>query len=381
VEEENIVIPQEILNELDCTAEARIGYYSVDLNSDNMDEFIVSPVSGCLGYEYVLRGASGNGPIYIYQNIDSEWVNIGELNGNSLTVRSSKTNDYYDLVSYYHMSPIDGGEDLFQYDGSYKEVSERDVAGVAKKDYSNGITKYYIDEDKITFVVYNGLSFKEYTMESALAPELFNNILQKIIIIHELNTNTEETYLLITDNYSDHGGYATRQAIVYDLERDKVLYESNDYLREGWYAGVETLDNGDFHISYYHTQLGWGMQNKLKFDQYYAVDTENNDVISVNTNYKETFEKTLANIVDACIVEVSSPYASENEKLTFEQVKKEYGEDFECKIPDEGSGLIYKSNLYGNEGVITPRKYFLYINALWDIVKGNEVDLTTLDIN
>ena len=374
----NVEIPGGIKDFLQCDDDSAYGYESVDLNEDGEKEFIISPWGSCR-MEFG-RGASGNGPIFVFQKIDNKWEIIGEVEGNSLTVVDSQTNGFYDISSYHHMSAIDGVETLYQYDSSYREISKRDVAGVVKKNYNKGITKYYIAEDGVAFNVYDGLAFKEYKLNPSLAPELFDNILQKIVIIYELKTDTQGTYYLITDNYSDHGGYATRQAIVYDLERNKILYESNDYLREGWYASTETLDNGDFHISYYHTQLGWGMKNKLKFDQYYSIDTVGYKVVSSNTKYKDHFKELLENLKDECVVIIKSPLASENEKLPLEQVQKEYGDDFECKIPSEGSGPTYKPNLYGNEGVLTPRKYFLYKNALEDIIRGKEVDLTLLEM-
>ena len=68
------------------------------------------------------------------------------------------------------------------------------------------------------------------------------------------------------------------------------------------------------------------------------------------------------------------------EEKTFEEVSKKFGKDFECKIANEYTKPSYEPNLYGDEGIITPRKYFIYKNALEDIIRGKEVDLTLLEM-
>ena len=100
-----------------------------DLNSDGIEEFLVYPIEVC---KNIIRGASGNGPIYIFQIKDDTWVNIGELNGNRLSVGMEKKNGYYILETNYHMSAKSGITYLYEYvltdtddgKGMYREVSE-----------------------------------------------------------------------------------------------------------------------------------------------------------------------------------------------------------------------------------------------------------------
>lgn len=100
-----------------------------DLNSDGVEEILVYPIEVC---GFVIRGASGNGPIYVFQKNDDTWVNIGELNGNRLRVGMEKKNDYYILETNYHMSAVSGITYLYEYTltdtdngkGIYREVSE-----------------------------------------------------------------------------------------------------------------------------------------------------------------------------------------------------------------------------------------------------------------
>lgn len=102
---------------------------SVDLNGDGVDELIVMPVEICGN---VIRGASGNGPIYIYQKRGDVWVNIGETVGNQLRVKTEKTNNYYNIETNYHMSAVSGIVYSYEFklidiangSGSYQEVSK-----------------------------------------------------------------------------------------------------------------------------------------------------------------------------------------------------------------------------------------------------------------
>lgn len=93
-----------------------------DLNSDGTDELLILPVEICGN---VIRGASGNGPIYIFQKNKEEWVKIGELNGNLLRIENEKTNGYNRLNTNYHMSVNSGIDYFYEYvDGSYQMVFE-----------------------------------------------------------------------------------------------------------------------------------------------------------------------------------------------------------------------------------------------------------------
>lgn len=110
---------------------------NVDLNGDGVEELIVMPVEIC---GIVIRGASGNGPIYIYQKRGDMWVNIGEMVGNQLRVKTEKTNDYYSIETNYHMSAVSGV--IYSYEfkltddiGSYEQVLE------SKYDDSKTISK------------------------------------------------------------------------------------------------------------------------------------------------------------------------------------------------------------------------------------------------
>lgn len=103
---------------------------NIDLNGDGIEELLVYPIEVCRN---VIRGASGNGPIYVYQKQRDAWVNIGDLQGNSLKVISDKTNDYYNIETNYHMSATSGITYLYEFKnigstGGYTQVNEKEYA-------------------------------------------------------------------------------------------------------------------------------------------------------------------------------------------------------------------------------------------------------------
>ena len=104
---------------------------SFDLNSDGTEELLVMPIEVCGS---VTRGASGNGSIYIFQQIGGKWTVIGDVLGNGLKVSSKKTNNYYNIETNYHMSACTGVTFLYNYqitdsgegNGVYQQVSENE---------------------------------------------------------------------------------------------------------------------------------------------------------------------------------------------------------------------------------------------------------------
>ena len=104
---------------------------NIDLNGDGIEELLVFPIEVCRN---VIRGASGNGPIYVYQKQGDTWINIGDLQGNSLKVISDKTDGYYNIETNYHMSALSGIVYSYEFKltdtsngiGSYQEVSKTD---------------------------------------------------------------------------------------------------------------------------------------------------------------------------------------------------------------------------------------------------------------
>lgn len=100
---------------------------SVDLNGDGAREFIITPTDICGDY---IRGASGNGPIGVYQKKSGIWKYVGSLGGNMYSIQNKKTNGYYNIMTYWHMSCCSGIVDYYEWDKaslSYKKVSSKDL--------------------------------------------------------------------------------------------------------------------------------------------------------------------------------------------------------------------------------------------------------------
>jgi len=72
---------------------------SIDLNTDGTEEFIIFPGWFCGGTE--IRGASGAGPIYVFQKINQEWKIIGKLEGSIVNIEANKTGGYYDITTFW----------------------------------------------------------------------------------------------------------------------------------------------------------------------------------------------------------------------------------------------------------------------------------------
>jgi len=239
------------------------------------------------------------------------------------------------------------------------------------------------DDDKLKFdrlkLWCEDVNFRQTKIEYKalyVKQEEWDNFLK----ITELNTNTEHKYYLIITNHHEHGGMSSDYALVYTPDTDEILYETNDLFREGWYSGIFEEDNGVIEVRFYYIHLKFGMRNKLEFYQFYNIAPELGDIVSANTYHKKVFQELQDNLKNECITEITAELYEDNVKKTFEEVRDEFGEDFVCKLPNEGSRPSYKPNLMEGETIITPRIYFLYKKALEDILNGKEVDLTLLEI-
>jgi len=93
---------------------------SIDLNNDGVKEFFITPWIVC---DSLVRGASGNGFIYVYQEIDGVWKKIGVLDGNSYAVKQEQTNGYHDIVTNWHGSAVSGSVTLYQWQKDWRDVT------------------------------------------------------------------------------------------------------------------------------------------------------------------------------------------------------------------------------------------------------------------
>jgi len=99
-------------------------YYPFSL-TDSTKGFleIVYPVVGASGR--LLRGAAGNGPIFIFLYCRGAWTYLGEMYGTKVTATTDNTTEF---TVYAHVSATTGVERRYQFsDGAYVCVSEADV--------------------------------------------------------------------------------------------------------------------------------------------------------------------------------------------------------------------------------------------------------------
>jgi len=87
---------------------------SVDLNNDRSAEYIIFPYWFCGD----IRGAQGNGPIYIFQKINGEWKVIGRLDGNIINIEPKKTSGYYDIITFWHIGADSAVVNSYQWQES-----------------------------------------------------------------------------------------------------------------------------------------------------------------------------------------------------------------------------------------------------------------------
>ncbi len=103
----------------------------MDLNDDGLKEFIVMPNGFCEVHFISMRGAQNNGPIHIFEKINSKWVDISyHINGNNLEALGKKTDGYADILTYAHMSAVSSILTYYKWQKSemkYKIVSSEEI--------------------------------------------------------------------------------------------------------------------------------------------------------------------------------------------------------------------------------------------------------------
>jgi hypothetical protein len=102
---------------------------SIDLNSDGVKEFIVTPISICGDDQ---RGASSNGEYFIFQETNNGWKDMApaDFGGDSYYIKNKKTDGYYDIILYWHMSSSSGEAAYYKWNrttGDYEESSLKNI--------------------------------------------------------------------------------------------------------------------------------------------------------------------------------------------------------------------------------------------------------------
>lgn len=105
-------------------------YKTVDLDGDGIMEFIIEPNSLCASQKSSLRGASNNGAFLIYQKINGNWRNIGEINGNNYELLGNTVDNYRDLMALWHISATCYTETTYEWNKAkltYEAIKSKDI--------------------------------------------------------------------------------------------------------------------------------------------------------------------------------------------------------------------------------------------------------------
>jgi len=97
----------------------------IQLNEDEIPEYIIFPKGFYTDNKFTsVRGASGNGPIYIIGFIQGKWKLIGNFGGSWVKpMKSRRTKGYLNLVTHWHMSAKEGEISEYAWDGEmYKLI-------------------------------------------------------------------------------------------------------------------------------------------------------------------------------------------------------------------------------------------------------------------
>lgn len=117
--------------------------YAIDLNDDSVEEIILFPLiwrgDNTREDGSSLRGATGNGDIFIFQKKNvkqaTKWKCIGEMGGLLLRFERRKTHGYRDIMIHIHASAMESIFVRYVYSpsiGAYKLIKERHLSCVAK---------------------------------------------------------------------------------------------------------------------------------------------------------------------------------------------------------------------------------------------------------
>lgn len=116
-----------------CFVDDEVSTKTVDLNEDDVKEFIVMPwkICGCS-----MRGASGNGDIFVVKEENNGFKILGNLEGNGYVISKRKTNDYYDILVNFHSTYATGSESLYKF-----QITSS--VGGSFPQYEQAFTKWY----------------------------------------------------------------------------------------------------------------------------------------------------------------------------------------------------------------------------------------------
>lgn len=196
-----------------------------------------------------------------------------------------------------------------------------------------------------------------FTVDEGNTKDLFYRLDYNVIKIEPLNFTNKNIFLL-ANRFYEAGGYTLYFAAILDLDNKKIIYKTGNLVKKGTFSFLEILNNGNIKISTLYPRYDYC--RSCAFEMLDFLRYQDGKFISVNTLYKEEFERIYKTIKkeDGCYV------LPGEKRLTFEQIKEQLGEDYQCRASEK--------SLPEFRGA-TPKEYFLLREKIEKIISGQEV--------
>lgn len=207
-----------------------------------------------------------------------------------------------------------------------------------------------------------GKDVNVFTIKKSAYPKLFENLDYNKISVFPFNVNNKELYL-VKNTYWQAAGDTLEYALIVDISAKKtIVYETNDQNIQGWFHNIYVREDGDLESWFVYgshdscRDCGYLVSEFLKYD-------DKKGFVSNNKNHVDEFKKVMAEIneYNSCSVVPGGKLVS------FEEIKKQFGENFRCRPSDSGIGDKYLGS--------SPKEYFELKDKITKILGGEELSL------
>lgn len=194
-----------------------------------------------------------------------------------------------------------------------------------------------------------------HIVESDGFPKLFENMDYNALEVTPFISGGKTLYL-IANKYYQAAGYTLEYAIVIDIfsSSNKALFETEG---SGTYPTIAISDNGDIKVSSYNPRYDYGNINGYYISEFYKFDGKTK-FVSSNKDHKDDFIQMKADLEK----NNSCSAVPGGEDLTFEEIRKEYGEDHKCRPSESDYSMSWFLG-------VTPKEYFDLKDRIEEVLK------------
>lgn len=196
-----------------------------------------------------------------------------------------------------------------------------------------------------------------FTVDENNLKDLFYHLDYNVIKIEPLDFANKNIFLLANQFYQA-AGYTLYFGTVLDLDSKKIIYKTGDLVKKGTFSYLEILNNGDIKISTLYPHYDYCRGCAYYLADFLRYDGEK--MITVNSLYQQEFKE----IYQTFEKENGCYVVAGEKRLTFEEIKKQYGENYPCRSSDKNLDLFTGA---------TAKEYFFYKEKIERILKGEEV--------